>query len=229
MRNPISRFCATLLVFGFLAMGARPAGAADSDLQQWTLLVVQGDLSNRWRGYFELQPRIGRDADGLERLLVRPAFGYKLRPNVSLWLGYGYTPLFEPEFSPEHRIFQQFLTEHRIGDLDITNRARLEQRFIDGVGETSHRFRHMLRLAHPLDRKKKWSIIAFDELFWNLNSTRAGPESGFDQNRVFLGVGRVINPQLRVEAGYLWNFIDAPSGRPNRSLDVILISLFHTW
>lgn len=219
---------ATLVFAGVLA-GATPARAADSDLQQWTLLVLQGDLSKRWRGYFEVQPRIGGDLSHLERLLVRPAVGYRLRPNVSVWLGYGFTPLLEPEYSPEHRVFQQLLVESRWGAADLMNRTRLEERFIDGAGETAYRFRHMVRLAQPLDRERKWAVVGYEELFWNLNTTPTGPESGFDQNRLYLGVSRTINPQLRAEVGYLWNFIDAPRAGANRSLNVLMTSLFYNW
>lgn len=218
-------FCALL---GLLA-GAVPARAAESDFQVWSPLILQGDLSKRWRGYFELQPRFGAKATELDRFIVRPAVGYRLNRHVSVWLGYLWTPIPEPEFSNEHRIFQQLLAEHRAGKLSITNRTRLEQRMLEDADGTSLRLRHMLRLAYPIDPKKKWAVVLYDELFWNLNTVRSGPESGFDQNRIFLGLSRTVNQSVRLEGGYLWNFINQTGTRPNRNNDVLVLSLIYTW
>lgn len=202
---------------------ASPAQADDVDTQQWTLFTVQKNLSDRWIGYFEVQPRFGQDISGVERLLVRPAIGYRLTPKLSLWQGYGWTPLFEPGFADEHRAFQQLLYEDRIGETAFTNRTRLEERFIEGAGGTAVRLRSMFRLAHPISADKKWAVVGYDEFFFNLNSTDNGPVSGFDQNRLFLGVSRQVNPQLRVETGYLMNHINVPRTSDNRRLDVWLV------
>lgn len=219
-RNPLLA-CALALI----CCAATPARADVTDSQQWTLVTIQKELSDRWRAYFEVQPRVGQDADGLERLLVRPAIGYRLNPKVSVWQGYGYTPLFEPEFQYEHRIFQQLLFEDTLGETGLTNRTRLEERFIEGAGGTAVRLRSMLRLTHPISADKRWAVVGYDELFWNLNSTSNGPESGFDQNRLFLGVSRQVNKELRVETGYLLNHINTPRSSSNRRLDVWVVWL----
>jgi len=210
-----------------LGVGALPARASDTDLQQWTQLTFQTDLSKQWIAFFEVQPRLGDDVSELNRLIVRPAIGYRLRPNVSIWQGYGWTPQFSPEFRDEHRSFQQLLMEHRVHKTDVVNRTRLEQRFIEDAGGTSVRLRHMVRLVHPLTSNRKWSLVGSDEVFWNLNSTPNGPEAGFDQNRLFFGVNHRVNPQLQVEAGYLINQIDAPRSNPNQRLNVIYLGMFY--
>lgn len=216
------------LVFSICAVAvcaaqASPAHADESDTQQWTLFTVQKELSSRWRSYFEVQPRFGKDLTGVERLLVRPAIGYRLNNKVSVWQGYGWTPLFLPEFQDEHRLFQQLLYEDKHGDTSITSRTRFEERFIEGAGDTAFRFRTMLRLAHPISADKKWSVVGYDELFVNLNSTPNGPESGFDQNRTFLGVSRQMNPELRIETGYLFDYVNSPRNPSNRKLNVWVV------
>jgi hypothetical protein len=204
-----------------LSLPAVPARAADEDWQQWTLFLFQHEISDRWRAYFEIQPRIGSDFTTFERLIVRPAIGYRLTPKLSIWQGYGWTPLFSPQFADEHRPFQQLLYEDRIGRTSLVNRTRLEQRVIEGAGDVSVRARNFLRLAHPISRDGRWTIVGYDEIFWNLNSTPNGPVSGYDQNRLFVGVSRHINPQFRVETGYLLNTIDAPRRASNR--------IIHAW
>ncbi|MGV3722194.1 MAG: DUF2490 domain-containing protein, partial [Actinomycetota bacterium] len=124
-----------------------------------------------------------------------------------------------------HRVFQQLLFEDKLGETSLTNRTRLEERFIEGAGGTSVRLRNMLRLAHPVSADKRWMVVGYHELFWNLNSTDAGPVSGFDQNRLFLGVSRQMSQELRVETGYLLNHINSPRTSDNRRLNVWVVQL----
>lgn len=217
-----------------LALGAMPARADEADTQQWTLLTFQRELTSRWRLYFEVQPRFGQDLTdgdtdhGVERLLVRPAVGYRLNSKVSIWQGYGWTPLMLPRFADEHRLFQQLLYEDRFGKTAFVNRARLEERFIEGAGGTAVRLRNMVRFAHPISKDERWAAVLYDELFWNLNSTDAGPVSGFDRNRLFLGVSRQVNRQLRVETGYLMEVANLPRSSEERQLNVWLVWLAFT-
>jgi len=222
-RSLLSALPALLLASGLLCVPASQARAADTDFQQWTQVTLQGPLSKRWLGYFEVQPRFGQDASALERLILRPALGYRLNKNVSLWQGYGWTPQFQPAYGDEHRLYQQLLVESKHGKTALTNRTRLEERLIEGAGGTSVRFRHMARFAYPISRDRRWSVIAYDEFFFNLNSTESGPKSGFDQNRLYLGISRQLNPQVRLETGYIWNYVNRTSG-PDRSLNVL-----YTW
>jgi hypothetical protein len=204
-------------------VGAAPARADESDTQQWTIFTVEKDLSPRWRGYFEIQPRIGGDISKLDRLIIRPALGYRVNSKLSLWQGYGWTPAFEPEFNDEHRLYQQVLFEDKLGKTSFSSRTRLEERFIEGAGSTSVRLRSMIRFMHPLSTDRKWAAVAYDELFFNLTSSSPGPVAGFDQNRLFLGVSRQLNEQLRVETGYLMNHVNVPRTSENRRNDVWLV------
>ncbi len=207
-----------------LAGAAVPASAEEVDTQQWSLFVIQKDLSPRWRAYFEVQPRFGGDISGVERLLVRPALGYRVTPRLSVWQGFAWTPLFTPTFRDEKRSWQQLLYEDHLGRTSFSDRLRLEQRFIEDASGTSLRLRNMIRLQHPISADQRWAVVGYDELFWNLNSVGNGPAEGFDQNRVFLGVSRKLNAQLRVETGYLVDFINSPGTAANRRLNVWLTS-----
>jgi len=202
---------------------AAPVCADESDTQQWTVITVDKDLSKRWRGFFELQPRFGQNISTAERIIVRAAAGYRINSKLSVWQGYGWTPQLEPEFNNEHRPFQQLLFEDTLGKTRLTSRTRLEERFIDGAGGTEFRLRSLVRLSHPISADHRWAAVGYDEVFWNLNSTDRGPVSGFDQNRLFLGVSRQVNPELRVETGYLWNHVNLPRTSENRRLDVWVV------
>jgi hypothetical protein len=207
--------------------------ADEVDGQQWLLVTAQQELSEKWRAYGEVQPRFGPDltgssGKGVERLLLRGAIGYRLNPKVSLWQGYAWTPQFRPTHSNEHRLFQQLLYEDKFGKTLFMNRARLEERFIEDAGGTSLRARNMVRFAHPISAKSKWSAVIYDELFWNLNSTGRGPKSGYDQNRIFLGVSRQTSSNLRIETGYLYAHVNRPRATSDRQIHAWVVQLAFT-
>lgn len=177
-----------------------PARAVTQDGQVWIPITARVALPSRFRLWLEAQPRIG--GDGMRMLLLRPAIGYQVLPNWSVYQGYAWTPTFN-SFNSENRIYQESLFDDHWGDLRLVNRTRLEERFIDGVGGTSLRLRNMLRLTHPLDQAHHWYVALSDEPFATLNDTGGGPRSGFDQNRAFLGLRYQLTPNVAIELGYL--------------------------
>src|SRR5690606_2349588 len=98
--------------------------------------------------------------------------------------------------------------DNKIRKLSLTNRTRLEERFIEDTGGASIRGRHMLRGSYPVGKSQKWSLVAYDELFVNFNSVSNGPASGLDQNRAFAGINRKLNEHANVEAGYMMNYVN---------------------
>lgn len=203
---------------------AVPASAqVTHDFQSWALFAGQGNFNSSVRWYFEAQPRFGSNSTRLERLLVRPAVGLQLNTFFSLWAGYAWTPLFSPSFGNEHRPFQQLLAEHPLGPVMLINRTRFEQRFVEGVNAPTIRLRHLLRAVWRFDGPTGLGLAASEELFVNFN----GPVSGFDQNRVFLGLNWKIGG-LQLELGYLNNVVRRSAPAPTGMNHTILLMLLYT-
>lgn len=200
----------------------------DQDFQNWDMVTLTAPLSPNKKvlGYLEFQPRVGslQDDPEVTTTLIRPAIGYQVNKHLSLWQGYGWTPTYQPDFRNEHRIFQQGILTHEIKKLKLTNRTRLEERFIENAGGTAVRARHQLRLSYPLGKSRKWSLVAYDELFVNLNTVDRGPRGGFDQNRVFAGLNRTLGKRANMEAGYLNNYLRRHQA-PDRMNHVLLLTL----
>lgn len=199
------------------------------------MVTLDAHVTPKIRIYAEAQPRIGDNMSHMNRLLLRSAIGYQVTPKVSLWQGYTWTPTYENlnvttgtftrKFNSEHRLYQQVLVEDHWKKLAVTNRTRLEERFINNAGETAIRCRHMLRLGLPLTHDGKYTLVGYDEFFLNLNTTPAGPKSGFDQNRIFLGINRKITPHVSLELGYLNNRVNVPNHSVNRMNHILLTGL----
>lgn len=223
------------LAFAILlsAAHAAPGPEAVNDLQAWQVITLRTSLGpgHRILAYMEAQPREGNlDGSGSRKddfsaLLLRPALGYRVNRHVSIWQGYAWYSFFTPASFHENRLFQQLLIENDFKKLSMVNRTRLEERFIEGRDRTAVRLRHMLRLAYPIGKSKKWSIVGYDEFFVNLNSVNPSPSAGFDQNRAFLGINRKFNNHVNAELGYQNQYVGVDNPFPDRINHIILFAL----
>jgi hypothetical protein len=202
-----------MLVLALVSVFATaPSHADQNDLQSWTILNANVPISNdkRWQIYFEAQPRMGDDISQMERLLIRPALGYRYDEQLTFHLGYAWTPTFmdteyQSDFRNENRIWQQATFSHSLGYVEIVHRLRQEQRFIDDASSVSNRFRYLLRGSYKFCDCQDWGITGYNELFVNLNSVEQGPRAGFDRNRVFAGPFFEIG-KSRLEVGYIGEY-----------------------
>jgi len=223
--------------FGWLSL-THPLNAQagmDQDLEQWSIVTLDAHVTPRIRIYTEAQPRIGDNISHMDRLLLRGAVGAQVTQSFSLWQGYAWTPSFETlrakadefkdVFTNENRIYQQALFENQWGKLKIVNRTRLEERFIENASGTSVRARHMLRLVYPITKFGKWSAVTYDELFVHFNDLRSGPQGGFDQNRLFVGLSRKFSDHVNAEACYMWNPVNVFNSTINRTNHNIVLGL----
>ena len=211
---------ATTVVLGISGGAAR----AQSEFQSWTLLAATKKYSPQWLGYIEAQPRLQDDGD-LEVLLLRTAAGYAVRPNVTLWLGYASVYGYRGRNTLEYRPFQQLQTVSKLPALDLINRTRLEERYVEGTIDPSIRLRHLVRGFFPLDPKRKWALVAQDELFVNLNSATPRLRSGFDQNRAFAGASAAVGRGTRLDFGYQRTDVRVPGAGQDRVLHTLFTAL----
>ena len=204
--------------------------AGSHDFQIWTPVYLTVNFTDKIQGWYEAQPRFGDDASQVNQLLLRTALGYRVADHWSIWQGYAWTPDIEPKFKTENRIYQQLLYIQKFPAIKIMSRTRLEQRWIKDVSGTAVRFRTLLRGQVPLGDQGRWSIVGQDEIFFNLNSPTNGPDDGLDQNRLFVGINRVMNEHLNVDAGYQLQTINtSESGIFNDKRSILLLQLFLTW
>lgn len=199
-----------------LLMVAPPAVRAQvvDDGGLWLALFAQGNLqgvadhpqrSLKW--WFDGHGRFLEDADGFNQSIVRPGIGWTLNDEAAAWAGYGWirtSPIAGDDFD-EHRIWQQTTWSRRLDPATYALRSRLEQRFLETGDDVGLRFRQLFRFQHDLPQSEHFSFVTWDELFFHLNDTDWGANNGFDQNRIFVGLGWKHSPDSRgrTEVGYL--------------------------
>jgi hypothetical protein len=179
----------------------------------------QNDFNNiNWVQMF-VTKKLSPKTDWLVEYQWRRTNGFKHWPNsaVSLALGYaqaethpyGRFPIAANGTFPEHRLFEQVVVKQNIGRFSITNRFRIEQRWLGRRRPGSdreiegwtflHRFRYLLRVQYPLG-KKMYGWLG-NEIFIG-----AGKNVGvniFDQNRIHANLGYKLNRYMNIELGYI--------------------------
>jgi hypothetical protein len=231
----LSRFYAPVVLLCTTALSTLDSARAQrTDIQSWTLVTAQAsfDSDKRWLLYTEVQPRIGDDISRLERLLLRPAFGYALNSSATLYLGYAWTPTFvdthyDEDFRNEQRIWQQILYKHNWAGLAWQHRLRQEQRLIDDASGVSNRTRYLLRGSYRLTEDCDAGLTGYNELFVTENSVERGPRAGFDRDRFFLGP-YLVSGAGRYEIGYLGEY-GKRFGNSDRMINAIMMAAYFSF
>lgn len=221
-----------ILLLSLLMPSLASAGESDSITSAWLMSLTRIKFTEDARGFLDVQPRFtlndisgGKDGD-LDTLLLRGALGIQLSPNVGLYQGYGYIPTYDPK-QVEHRSFQELFIKQPLTKGAFAHRLRFEQRFLDGdVDETAYRFRYFARLVYPLQSwHPKLSLAINEEVFINLNDADNGPKSGFNQNRLFVGLNYRVKPNLAYEFGYQNQYVNRTGGRANISNHILFFGV----
>lgn len=184
--------------------------ATADDTQLWANFNTTGKLTNKTLGYGEIQPRLIDDWNQLNGMIYRAALGYQVTDQLSLWGGYGLIHWNYPSHYLENRPYLQstynFTYDNRF---TVLNRTRFEGRILEDKPKTSLRLRHLLRTTYLLREESKVYLVLWDELFYNFNTLPGINHEGFDQNRIFAGIGHKFGDKLQhfIEGGYLNQYV----------------------
>jgi hypothetical protein len=212
----------SLLAAASLLLATPAAAQVEEDLSGWLNLTATGPVSGKLIYFAEIQPRLSRNLDGVDQLLLRPAIGVQATPNLQLYLGYAHVE--EPSAGQnEERVFQQATLFVRDLPGELQSRTRLEQRWRTDGRDTGWRLRQMLRYEYPVSETV--APMASIEGFVALNSPDWRPRSGFDQLRTFVGVEVGLKGKSTIEAGYLNHVVDRP-GPAARVNHVLAVNVF---
>lgn len=203
------QFKCSLGAMSLLALFMHLPATADTidDERIWLNVIAQGKLPvENYNWYAEFQPRWREQGEQLDQRLFRLGVNRKFSDHGTVWLGYGNILTHRPVGGSvkEDRLWQQLTYNFKLGeDVALQSRTRLEQRWQDNGDDVGHRIRQLVRVSKPFAAAKDLSAIGWAEVFWNFNKTDWGARSGFDQSRVFVGLGYAFTPILRGEIGYL--------------------------
>jgi hypothetical protein len=183
------------------------------------------------------------------QLLIRVGLNYKPDANHMIHVGYGFIetypygdyPIAAYDMSfPEHRTYEQFNSNQKLGKLSMQHRFRLEQRWLGKRNAMAphqlekwtylNRARYQIKVEHPLFTLNRRTFYGggFNEVF--IGFGRNIGANIFDQNRSCLLAGYNLNRNLTLEAGYFLQIL-TQGARVNNSIVIqknsgLQVSLF---
>ncbi len=144
------------------------------------------------------------------QLYIQPSIIYIASPNLNFGASYTYqrnNPI-TPDYTNEHRIWQQLIYSLPLANGRLTNRVRFEERFIQTNNTAPHslatRARYQIGFNMPLQGKtldeKEFYLNTYNEFYFSLSGTK---NTTFSENWSYLGVGYNMGKMGRLELGYL--------------------------
>ncbi|WP_245930603.1 DUF2490 domain-containing protein [Methylobacterium radiodurans] len=214
--------------FGLLASGLPAAAQVAHDGQLWINTTLFGGV-DAFAYFAEIQPRFGDGISRLDQLILRPAVGWKINDQLTIYQGYAYVetaPLGQPPLT-EDRSFQQLSWE--VGEwqrVKISSRTRFEQRWQSNGRDVGFRIREQLRASYPLTMDEGGiAALGWTEAFFALNDTDWGARAGFDRARTFIGLEIPFAGKSAVEIGYINQTVNAPGTRGEMD-HIVSLNLF---
>lgn len=210
-----------LIAFGYAAWAQKDVA---TQTNSWYTYTGNHRLSEQWGVHTEYQWRrhdwISKWQQSLLRLGLDYYFSDDNRVSAGyVWLihfPYGEQP--DEEQTTEHRIWEQWQFQHKIGKLELQHRYRLEQRFLEEPEEKErvlrNRIRYRAMVTLPLNKQELEAntlfISANVEPFLNFGK---GVEMNIlDQNRLYVGLGYQFSENGDLQVGYLNQYIVKEDG-----------------
>lgn len=185
--------------------------------QQWVQYYNQTKISNKWSLLIDGGFRWKEDLLNRSQYIVRAAGGYSINKGVRVGAGMAHLGTYtDIEVTvAEFRPYQEVSLKHP-GNLGLSQRLRIEQRFIKATANHDQqfkrfnwRFRYFIGIAIPIvrfsghsDRSLKLQIG--DEIF--LNAGKDIIYNIFDQNRLLIGPSFQLNESLTFAFTYNGKF-----------------------
>ncbi|MBD0374222.1 MAG: DUF2490 domain-containing protein [Flavisolibacter sp.] len=212
--------------------------------QLWLGYLNQTRFSNRWGTWVDLQLRTKEDfVHDLSQGVARLGLTYYLRDYLKLTAGYAFFNFFPADAhanisQPEHRIWQQVQWDNKYQWLRLTQRVRLEERFLrkikndDELAEGynfNYRTRYSVTVSAPLSKNAfapgTFSAVLSDEVMFNFGKEIV--HNTFDQNRFFAGLAFHTNAHDNLQFGYMNLFQQLPPGNRYRIIHALRIYYIH--
>jgi hypothetical protein len=213
----------------------------------WYMYFGDHKVSDKWGVHLEAQLRVSDIIKFEQQLLFRTGVNYHFNAQTFATVGYCYVHTapyggFPAKSAfPENRFWEQIQVKNQVGYVELVNRFRLEQRYVNtpvangaifepGDAVYTNRFRMLNRISVPFKGKtiqdKSFYVSAYDELFVNFGKKVA--LNIFDQNRAYIALGYKIPKVGKLEIGYLNQMIIKADGLKVENNNTLQVGLSST-
>lgn len=251
MKKIFSLFVVCLISFSSLAQEENEPSILNNNYDKefthttglWTGLYTKYRLNEKLFYYGEYHFRRRNNfVNDMAQIYLRFGLTYLINPKVELTAGV-VTPFYwapeqdlanQDNVVPQYRLWQQIVLVQPFERLKLNHQFRFEQRWKrdyikDSPFKLTHRFRYKLTAYYPLNNYKLINNTLFLS-FYEEVFVQAGKSITYDyleDNRMFLGLGYILNENIQFQVGYMWTFRykDGPNSFEHRHIP--RISVYH--
>jgi hypothetical protein len=238
----VSKIAASLiLLFCFSAIRAQDRETVDQTIT-WTSINSNFRFANKWMIVADAQFRFIHEFENMQHM-VRAGVSYDITPNLSVVpLGYSFIYNYKYGKQPagfvnhEQRLWQQIFYKHKIKNIPMNHRLRLEERWLQERNATNEsndysdyqwRMRYRILANIPLTAKsldpKTFYLSVWDEFFVSWGETVTFNK--INQNRIFIGPGYQVTKNTQIQAGYYYQMLIKANGAKQENNIGFLIQL----
>ncbi|MCU0379831.1 MAG: DUF2490 domain-containing protein [Chitinophagaceae bacterium] len=184
-------------------------------IQTWVSINSLFRLNPNWGVLADFHIRRNDFVEDPSFYFLRLGANYWIKDNMTAALGYGHTwfaPIREDgkTWTNENRVYQQFLVGSSMGRTGITQRVRNEQRWVQlaendqltGKTRFANRVRYLASFNFRIFPKPGApTLVLADEILVQFGKDVV--YNTFDQNRLFIGINKKVNPRLSFDFGYM--------------------------
>lgn len=190
----------TAVLIGFISTQNFAQQTLENNLGTWYVLSGNAQLNEKWSLPFCGILREYNLASATEFGFVQAGIGYQITPTTKLSVGLAFLDKNPFESSFDEGDTNQFWLYHELkykSSKKFTHRLRVENRWFINTDETYLKSRIRYRLQYTYTLTNSSYLKVFEEPFLGLQ------EAHINQNRFYLGYGRKLNQQMKLELGYL--------------------------
>jgi hypothetical protein len=190
----------------------------------------------------DAQVRFVHDFQNMQQM-VRAGISYDITPHLSVVpIGYAFIYNFKYGKQPaafvnhEQRLWQQVFYKHKIKNVPMNHRLRLEERWQQERNASNEsndysnyqwRMRYRILANIPLSKKtlepKTLYLSLWDEFFWSWGEPVTFHE--INQNRIFIGPGYQLTKNTQIQAGFYSQMLIKGDGSKQENNRGLLIQI----
>jgi hypothetical protein len=239
--GPLKTLLSIVLCFQVFVLTAQERETVTQTIT-WTSFNSNLLVANKFWIVTDGQFRFIHDFENMQHM-VRAGLSYDITPHLSIVpIGYSFIYNYKYGKQPagfvnhEQRLWQQVFYTHKIKNIPMNHRLRLEERWIQERNATSEsndysdfqwRMRYRILANIPLSKKtiepKVWYLSVWDEFFWSWGETVTFHE--INQNRIFIGPGYQLTKNTQIQAGFFTQMLIKSNGAKQENNNGFMIQI----
>jgi hypothetical protein len=197
-------------------------GLQPMDLQSWNEGRFTYKFGPKWSASVQVEARFSDNISRLDEAI------FKLYSHVNFsdkfGLSFGLKFISRPDSYNDFDPWQELVFPRKYGLFLVSHQVRFEERIIQTVPGILPRIRYLLNFSHAIGSSIAY-YTGFGAVRFNIGEKGVGPVAGFEQFRIYVGIGFHLGGVTRLEIGYLYRY-EVSRGAQNLNDSAIHLNLF---